>query len=75
MTVSDNGGNPEPLVKGISSYIVSPQILPDGKHVMYTDLIASPTGVMVQSIHSGEKKELVIGDIARISQRGISFMR
>jgi serine/threonine protein kinase len=53
MRVSANGGTPELLVGGPSS---SPQFLPDGKSVIFTNPFGS--NMLVQSLESGERKGL-----------------
>ena len=58
MRVSANGGTPETLVEGEASF---PQILPDGKWVIFTDPASHPPRTLVQSLESGEQKELVEG--------------
>jgi serine/threonine protein kinase len=66
MRISANGGTPESLVKAKSNYLGYPQILPGGKSVLYTTINnASLQGkIMVQSLKSGETKELFAGFIA-----------
>jgi len=64
MRVSETGGDPELLAKAESARSVSPQILPDGKHVMYTNTLEQPDKVVVQSLESGKRKELLTGDTA-----------
>ena len=54
--VSANGGTPELLVKG---YIGSPQLLPDGKSLIFTDV--SRYVIVVQSLESGKRKDLCAG--------------
>jgi serine/threonine protein kinase len=53
-----NGGIPEVLVKsnGIYSY---PQLLPDGKSVLFTDATTQPRKIRVHSLTSGEQKEIL----------------
>jgi eukaryotic-like serine/threonine-protein kinase len=68
MRVSANGGTPEAIVKE-SELIAAPQILPDGKSVLFTHGPA-PFKVMVQSLQSGERKELFEGDTARYLPTG-----
>ena len=67
--ISANGGTPESLVKAKSEPLVFPQILPDGKSVLFTsrDLTSRQYNVykvMVQSLKSGERKELFAGEEA-----------
>jgi Tol biopolymer transport system component len=59
MRVSANGGTPEVVVKP-SGLLLFPQMLPDGKSVLYTVVASSSQGrVMVQSPRLGEPKELL----------------
>jgi serine/threonine protein kinase/Tol biopolymer transport system component len=62
MRISANGGTPEILIEAKSGALIFPQILPDGESVLYT-AAASVTqmSVMVQSLKSGESKELFSG--------------
>jgi serine/threonine protein kinase len=70
MRVSANGGTPESLLKEKSGVFVSPQILPDGKAVLFTDIFTDPSRIMVHSLKSGESKELFAGDTARYLPTG-----
>jgi eukaryotic-like serine/threonine-protein kinase len=61
MRISAKGGTPESIAKREDRWIYSPQILPDGKSLMYT---ASPTTInkiTVQSLKSGKAIELFRG--------------
>jgi serine/threonine protein kinase/Tol biopolymer transport system component len=58
MRVSANGGAIEMLVKGRTA---CPQVLPDKKSVLFTDLSKTPYRTVVQSLKSGKRKELFIG--------------
>jgi eukaryotic-like serine/threonine-protein kinase len=73
MRVSANGGTPEEITKSPENAIlIDPQILPDGKSVLFTR-VTVPTGqfkVMLQSLKSGELKELFEGDTARYLPTG-----
>jgi serine/threonine protein kinase len=69
MKVSSNGGNPEPLLKSKSGVCFYPQMLPDGKTVLYTAPVPQPR-IMVQSIETGEPKELFAGIAARYVSTG-----
>ena len=72
MRISANGGNPEAIVKE-NELIISPQILPDGKSVLYTSLSLASTNIYsicVQSLESGERKELFPGSTARYLPTG-----
>jgi eukaryotic-like serine/threonine-protein kinase len=67
--VSANGGTPEQIVKPAENEeIIHPQLLPDGKSVMFTRV--TPRRVFVQSLQSGERKELFEGDTARYLPTG-----
>jgi eukaryotic-like serine/threonine-protein kinase len=61
MRVSANGGTPETLVK--EGMCVSPQLMPDGKSLLFTRAI--PQEVVLQSLESGERKVLLNGTMAR----------
>jgi serine/threonine protein kinase len=69
MKVSANGGNPEVLIEGKGAGCYAPQILPDGKTVMFT-AGGTPYKVMLRSLESGEQKELIIGDSAHYLSTG-----
>jgi eukaryotic-like serine/threonine-protein kinase len=70
MKVSADGGLPESIVKFKSGSGYShPQILPDGKSVMYTSSSTQPK-IMVQSLKSGAAKELFPGFEARYLPTG-----
>jgi serine/threonine-protein kinase len=64
--VSANGGTPELILKG---YLILPQPLPDGKSVLFTSG-PPPYKIIVQSLQSGERKELFAGDSARYLSTG-----
>ena len=55
MRVSANGGTPEFLVKEVVKWLPAyPQILPDGKTVLFTDLGQDePIQIVVQSLQIG----------------------
>ena len=70
MRISANGGTPESLVKAESGVLLAdPQVLPDGKSVLFTHLPVPPK-IMVQSLKSGVRKELLAGDGARYLPTG-----
>jgi eukaryotic-like serine/threonine-protein kinase len=77
MRISANGGTPESIVEAKSGILQWPQVLPDGKSVLYTVTIGNtPSKIMIQSIKSGEPKELLAGVMARYLQSGhIVYMR
>ncbi len=67
MRVSENGGEPELLVATEQGeQVYGPQILPDGKSVLFT-LVAAPATswdeaqIIVQSLDTGERKAVVEG--------------
>ncbi len=66
MQVSADGGTPKLLVKAKSGLLAAPQILPGGKAVLYTAFNANTLQgrIMVQSLKSGESKELFAGSAA-----------
>jgi serine/threonine protein kinase len=70
MRISANGGDPELLVEGTGEPCYSPQVLSDGETVMFT-LGLAPFKIMLQSLESGERKELIAGgDTAQFLQTG-----
>jgi Tol biopolymer transport system component len=64
--VSANGGTPELIVKGAAYH---PQLLPDGKSLLF-NFGDAPYKIIVQSLQSGERKELFAGDTARYVPTG-----
>jgi eukaryotic-like serine/threonine-protein kinase len=64
--VSANGGTPELIVKGAAYH---PQLLPDGKSLLFS-FGDAPYKTIVQSLQSGERKELFAGDNARYLSTG-----
>jgi serine/threonine protein kinase len=73
MRVSADGGTPESLFKpeqGI--YYSLPQILPDGKSVLFTKTIMNPLSmqIVVQSLGSESPKDLFVGYHARYLPTG-----
>ena len=74
MLVSANGGTPEDLIKPKpeTPLLFFPQILPDGKSVLFTAQTAasSKPRVMVQSLKTGEEKELFAGALAQYLPTG-----
>jgi serine/threonine protein kinase len=66
--VSANGGTPEILVKG---YSLGPQLLPDGKSLLFTNYIQlSSPKIVVQELSSGKQKELFPGSGAEYLPTG-----
>jgi serine/threonine-protein kinase len=73
LRVSANGGTPEQIIKPAENetYLISPQILPDGKSLLFTHVITTTQfKIMVQSLKSGERKELFEGDTTRYLPTG-----
>ena len=78
--VSTDGGTPESLIKakvanmGTEGIPVNPQMLPDGKTILFTNMF-SPTDrsrnqIIIQSLESGERKTLVGGFAAMYLSTG-----
>jgi serine/threonine-protein kinase len=62
MRISANGGTPEPFIKRTASIPLYPQMLPDGKSLLYSAGTSSDQSkVVVKSLKSGEQKELFAG--------------
>jgi eukaryotic-like serine/threonine-protein kinase len=65
MKISENGGRAENLIIAKSYVLESPQVLPDGKSILYTALAnpnnAGSARIMVEPIGQGTPKELVAG--------------
>jgi Tol biopolymer transport system component len=70
MRVSANGGTPEILVKLTGDYLVCPQILPDGKTLLFSQITADKSQIKVQSLESGEQRVLFDGDCAQYVPTG-----
>jgi Tol biopolymer transport system component len=71
MLVSANGGTPEAITKTKSEAHIAPQILSGGKSLLYTAAAgAAKMRVMVESLKSGETKELFAGGFARYLPTG-----
>jgi serine/threonine protein kinase len=70
MRVSSNGGIPEIIVKAESRNIIAPQTLSDGRAMIFTEIGKQPFSIFIQSIKSGESKELLVGDTAYYLQTG-----
>ncbi len=73
MRVSADGGTPASVIKAKSAALLFPQILPDGKSMLYTDaaaIVASRMRIMAKPLESGEPKELFAGVIARYLPTG-----
>ncbi len=67
MRIPADGGPPKSIVKLKSVTLYYPQILPDGKSILYT---SAQTKVMVQSLKTAEAKELFPGFNARYVPSG-----
>jgi eukaryotic-like serine/threonine-protein kinase len=71
MQISADGGMPKSIVKLKSGSLYYPQILPDGKSIIYTSITNSAQPkIMVQSLKSGEPKELFTGFAPRYIPTG-----
>ena len=72
MRIPANGGTPESIIKPRPETLSLPQILPDGRSVLYTAIIFNPPAqkIMIQSLKSGEPKELFAGNSARYLPTG-----
>jgi serine/threonine-protein kinase len=70
--VSANGGTPEAIVKPTELSFTDPQILPDGKTVLFAiyNTAADSSQIAIQSLTSGERRELFSGDGARYVSTG-----
>jgi serine/threonine protein kinase len=70
--VPANGGTPILIAQADSGgYIIHPQMLPDGKSLLFTTYISSqPYKIMVQSLKSGVRRELFLGHAARYLPTG-----
>jgi Tol biopolymer transport system component len=67
LRVSSNGGSPEVLDKGI---LTAPQLLADGKSLIYTDIGLSPSRIILRMLGSDESKELLAGSVAQYLPTG-----
>jgi serine/threonine protein kinase/Tol biopolymer transport system component len=72
MRISANGGNSESLVREKSGYMFGPQMLPDGKSILYTatNNAYQQQRIMVKSLKSGEPKEVLSGSHLGYIQTG-----
>jgi serine/threonine protein kinase/Tol biopolymer transport system component len=73
MRVSANGGAPESIIKVPLGLPEWPQILPDGKSVLYATSFGTSSPekkIMIQSLESGEPRELFPGISARYLPTG-----
>jgi Tol biopolymer transport system component/predicted Ser/Thr protein kinase len=70
MRVSADGGAPETLAEGKNALYVEPQLLPDGKSMLFTEISSGKPKIMVRSLKSGEVRELFEGENARYLPTG-----
>ncbi len=71
MRISANGGTPEAITKTKSETHIFPQLLPDGKSLLYTAAVSTTQfRTLVQSLQSGESRELFAGGAARYLPTG-----
>jgi serine/threonine protein kinase/Tol biopolymer transport system component len=68
--VSKDGGSPETLVEPEGFALFSPQILPDGKSLLYCRLQNNVGMILIHSLESGETRELFEGQDPRFLQTG-----
>ena len=62
MRISANGGSPQVLVEQQPTFLASPQILPDGKSLIFNHLKPDmENDIVVRSLESGEEKVLFPG--------------
>jgi serine/threonine protein kinase len=70
MQIPSKGGKPKVLINNGGFNLGEPQMLPGGKAVLFTIPSAEGKKVAVQSLESGERKELFSGDSARYLPTG-----
>jgi serine/threonine protein kinase len=71
MSVSANGGNPKTIVRGEANQsFLNPQILPDGKSILFSVQIQNGFQTYVQSLESEEPTELLQGGPAQYISTG-----
>ena len=70
MQISANGGMLQPLLKKMGPRYVDPILLPDGKTIMFSDIVTRPWKIKIQSLTSGKEKELFAGLVARYLPTG-----
>jgi hypothetical protein len=68
MRIPDKGGTPTSIIKAKAALLQFPQILPNGKSVLFE--MHEPNKIMVQSLESGEPKELLAGASPRCLPTG-----
>ena len=69
MRISADGGIPEVIVRAEKEMPLYPQVLPNRKSVLFT-LYGTPLKIFLQSIESGKRSELFVGDSARYLPTG-----
>jgi serine/threonine protein kinase len=70
LKISASGGTPEVLVESKGFALSAPQILPDGKCVLFTISSGGRNQIAVQSLESGEQRVLFEGALARYLPTG-----
>jgi Tol biopolymer transport system component len=72
MRIPASGGTPESLIKTESYFFESPQILQNGKSLLYTAYNSGfqQPRIMVRQLKSGESKELLPGTVVRYLPNG-----
>lgn len=69
MQISANGGDPEPLFEA-EGILYDPQIMPDGKNIMFSQWLNNSTQVVMWSTETGDLKVLFPGNTARYLPTG-----
>ena len=71
MRISADGGTPESLAKLKTGYfIIYPQVLPDGKSVLYSSIEAGHVRILVKPPNAEEAKDLFEGGVAQFLPTG-----
>jgi Tol biopolymer transport system component len=72
MQIPGNGGTPKQLFEAQGAMAFAPQILPDGKSVLYSQVSTAGYRVILQSLKTNESKQLVAnqGNVSRYLPTG-----
>ena len=70
MQVSADGGVPETLIEAEDGLLLAPQIMPDGKSILYFRRQNTVYTILIHSLESGETKELFKGVAPRYLPTG-----
>ena len=68
--ISANGGNPEAVVTEEKMNIAHPQVLSDGKYLLFSKITPQPLKIMLQQLKSGKREGLFSGDTPRYLPTG-----